>query len=121
MKKTIISGILLLGMTLALVGCGSSNSFSFKTTDVQFTNSEGAFAIGTIQSGSLKDGDVVTIKREGKTIKSVKVNGILKATESERQEVKEISKGDAEKVMIGLGDLDKDDISIKDTIVKEDN
>lgn len=114
MKKSILAVILLFSMCLTLVACGSSNSFEFKTTDVKTTNSEGTFAIGKVEKGTLKDGDTVTIKRDGKTIKSVKVRGFINIGTD--KEVKSITKGD--NAYIGLGDIGEDDISINDILVK---
>lgn len=113
MKKIILSGMLL-SMCFGFAACGTSNSFEFKTTDIKTTKSEGSFAIGKVVKGTLKDGEVVTIKRDGKTIKSVKVQGLLnKDTE---KEVKSISKD--ENAYIGLGDIGENDISVNDMIVK---
>jgi translation initiation factor IF-2 len=113
MKKVTLSGLLII-ICLAFTACGSSNSFELKVTDVRFTNSEGAFAIGKVAKGTLKDGEVITIKRDGKTIKSVKVNGLI--NEDESGDAKSVSEGQS--VYIGLGDINEDNISINDMIVK---
>jgi hypothetical protein len=56
----------------------------------------------------------VTIKRDGKTIKSVKVNGLI--NEDESGDAKSVS--EVQSVYIGLGDINEDNISINDMIVK---
>lgn len=114
-NKLIITGIVFIVAVICFFMFRSSNSFEFKTEDVKFSYSEGAFAIGEVEKGTLTDGDIVTIKRDGKTIRSVKVDGIGKA--DDMKELKSASKGD--KIYIGLGDIEKSNISINDTIVKE--
>ncbi|GKX67276.1 reductase [Inconstantimicrobium mannanitabidum] len=114
MKKIILFGITLC-LCFGLVACGSSSSFEFSVKDVKTTNSEGTFAIGKVEKGTLNDGDVVTIKRDGKTIKSVKVKGLVNT--SKDKDAKSITKGD--EAYVGLGDIGQDDISINDVLVKE--
>ena len=113
MKKIILTGMLL-AIVMTFTACGNSNSFELKAEDVKVTNSEGIFAIGKVTKGTLKDGDTVTIKRDGKTIKSVKVKGLINTNED--KDAKSVTEGD--NVYIGLGDIGEDNISINDMIVK---
>ncbi|KHD38657.1 reductase [Clostridium acetobutylicum] len=112
MKKIILAALLVI-MSISFTACG--NSFEFKVTDVQKTNSEGTFAVGKVEKGTLNDGDVVTIKRDGKTIKSVKVQGMV--NKDKDKDAKSITKGD--NAYVGLGDIGEDDISINDILIKK--
>ena len=119
MKKIIVLG-LLLSICLTFTSCG--NSFEMKVTDIKSSYREGTFVFCEVTKGVLKDGERVTIERDGKTIKSVKVEGLINIVTA--KEVKSISKGDNVKVYLGgttvegLPVIAEEDLSPNDMIVK---
>ncbi|URZ04324.1 GTPBP1 family GTP-binding protein [Clostridium felsineum] len=114
MKKNILL-LLIIVVSIGFMGCGKSDSFQFKVTDVQVTSKEGLFVSGKVVKGTLREGEKVTIESNSDgTTKKAKVQVIINSKMN--REVGSISKGD--RARIGLGDVDKDDVAAKDMLVK---
>jgi sulfate adenylyltransferase subunit 1 (EFTu-like GTPase family) len=119
MKKAVILGILLLGIFCAYTWYSRTNSFEFKIEYIKCFHGERELATGKVVKGTLNVGDLVKIKRDGKTIKSARVHIITKLDKGRPRAIKSISKEDnLEEVSIGLEDIDVENISIGDVIIK---
>lgn len=118
MKKGIIG---LIAVVLVIFGgfkmFGPKNSFELNVSRVQVANNEAgeALAEGVISKGSIETNDVVKIERNGKTIKSTRVEE-LDPADGKNGKIKSASKG--QKIYVIFEGISDQDLAAGDKIVK---